>query len=167
MKYIDTTDDDIGDWVPPSTRPPARAQPSDAAAEDMEGISAVAEEESDDVDEDSDMEIDDSVGIELNQRLLATAAQRESGTTNEVFDEEFQEWLRKALADGEISGLRPGDLQAYNPEVFRSLAAGAGRLTGTASVSRLRPARSTLATDVVSSGGRYAAQDAAAFSGTQ
>lgn len=119
----------------------------------VDDLATAADEDLDPSDDDSDMDIDESVGIELNRRLLANAARGETGTADGVIDDDFHEWLRKALADG----LRPGDI----PEAFRDMATGADRSVGDS--SSLRPARSSLVAPYSTSTGRYAAQDAAAF----
>jgi hypothetical protein len=101
IKIRDTTGDCIQDWVAPELRQPTRniQQAQEAQVEDMED----AEDLDDDGDE-SDMEID-SVGVELNERLRAAAAQREAGNTSTVMDAEWEQWLKDAAEAGILPSL--------------------------------------------------------------
>jgi hypothetical protein len=137
----DTTSDGIEDWVEPELRVPM-AQGQRAVVEDMEDIQEEdereAEEENEgdeDMDEDSDVEIH-SVGIELNERLIAAVAQREAGETATVMDEEWEQWLKDAVEAGgipflssdlspnaNIPGTRPASIQetqAMHPRVLNA-----------------------------------------------
>ncbi|OLN81776.1 hypothetical protein CCHL11_06888 [Colletotrichum chlorophyti] len=95
----DTAGDGFPDWVEPEDRPapPARSSRSrsaetddatDPADEDMEG-------------EESDEELE-SVGVALNQRLRERAARREAGDMNTVLDEEWEQWLKNVIENGEL-----------------------------------------------------------------
>jgi hypothetical protein len=103
----DTTADEIEDWVEPELRTPSAPQAQRAGVDDMEDIQQedgreMEENEIDeDMDEDSDMELQ-SVGIELNERLRAAVAQREAGNTATVMDEEWEQWLKDAVEAGGI-----------------------------------------------------------------
>jgi len=106
FKIRDTTGDGIHDWVAPKDRKPAapamEAPDQICENEEMED----AEEDADDtegMDEDedeSDVEIQ-SIGIELNERLRAAAAQRAAGNPDAVMDEAWEQWL-KDIAEGGV-----------------------------------------------------------------
>jgi hypothetical protein len=110
----DTTGDGIEDWVEPELRI-AVVQPQQADVENMDDIQDEEEEreieenegdedmeEEEEEEEDSDAEIQ-SVGIELNERLIAAAAQREAGHAAPVMDEEWEQWLKETIEAGGIS----------------------------------------------------------------
>lgn len=138
----DTTADDFPDWVeiedrPTSSRSRAHSQslrtrvgllePADVDDEDDE-----MEDEEEDEDEQeeyiegvSDEEID-SVGVELNQRLVAQAARRDAGESSVVLDEEWEQWFKNAMETGQLSYL--------SDEV-------SGRLSRVGNTSAVLPAR--------------------------
>lgn len=112
----DTTSDGIDDWVEPELRVSV-AQAQRAEVEDMEDIEEEDEREAqdnenegdDDMDEDSDAEMQ-SVGIELNARLLSAARAREAGNAATVMDEEWEQWLKDAVEAGNIPSFLSSDL---------------------------------------------------------
>lgn len=101
----DTTSDGIEDWVEPELRVTAQAQRADV--EEMEDIQEEDEHEveeneaDDDMDEDSDVELR-SVGIPLNEHLLATVAQHEAGNTAAVIDPAWEQWFKDNAEAGTI-----------------------------------------------------------------
>ncbi len=107
IKIRDTTGDCIHDWVDPELRRLSRnTQTSQTVQEEQMGSiegEGGMEEVNDDGDE-SDMEID-SVGVELNERLRAAAAQRDAGNAATVMDEEWEQWLKEAAEAGGIPSL--------------------------------------------------------------
>lgn len=103
----DTTADGILDWIPQELRVPVAPQAYRADVEDMEDIQEdeeteenEGEHEMDEDVEDSDVEIQ-SVGLALNERLRAAAAQREAGEDT-VMDEEWEQWLKETVEAGGI-----------------------------------------------------------------
>jgi hypothetical protein len=134
----DTTADDIEDWVPPELRVPVAPQAHRADVEDMEDIqedgeTGENENEMEEDGEDSDAEIQ-SVGVELNERLRAAAAEREAGNVETVMDEEWEQWLKDAVEAGglpflssdlspnaNIPGTRPAtDNPAMHPRLLNA-----------------------------------------------
>jgi hypothetical protein len=110
----DTTSDCIPDWAEPELRSSSVPQAQRADVEDMEDIQE--DNETEDMDEDvddSDVEIQ-SVGIELNARLRAAAAQREAGNSATVMDEEWEQWLKDAAEAGGIPFLAEQGLASAN-----------------------------------------------------
>ncbi|TLS23226.1 uncharacterized protein PpBr36_05643 [Pyricularia pennisetigena] len=85
----DTTADFIGEWVPPEERP---ASPSPSSSHGDQEARA----------EDSDDEVQASVGVELNERLVQRAAAHLAGDMSEPLDEEWEQWLKAALEAGEF-----------------------------------------------------------------
>lgn len=147
MVIRDTTSDGIVDWVEPEFRVPM-TQSQRADVENMDDIQDENEreagdgenEEDEDMDEDSDIEIQ-SVGIELNERLIAAAAQREAGIDATVMDEEWEQWLKDQVEAGglpfissdlspnaNIPGTRPAittqPTQASNPRALSDASLG-------------------------------------------
>ncbi|CAG8955652.1 hypothetical protein HYFRA_00010916 [Hymenoscyphus fraxineus] len=123
----DTTGDGIEPWVEPELRVQTVAQAHRAEVEDMEDIQEDGESENEDLDEDegedSDVEIQ-SVGIELNERLRAAAAQREAGNVGTIMDEEWEQWLKEAA---EAGGLPFSDLTlSPNANIEGTRPAGSG-----------------------------------------
>ncbi|KAK0391815.1 hypothetical protein NLU13_1314 [Sarocladium strictum] len=112
----DTTADGFPDWVEPEDRPSSgRPQPHSQTLRSRVGEADnedVIEDEDEDMDDDeeefvevlSDDEID-SVGVELNQRLLAQAARRDAGESSVVLDEEWEQWFKNAMETGQLSYL--------------------------------------------------------------
>jgi hypothetical protein len=96
----DTASDDLSDWVEPEDRPRAAGatlrrearipEDQEVADNDME-----AEEESDE----GELE---SVGVPLNERLRERAARREAGDISEPLDEEWEQWLKNAIENGQL-----------------------------------------------------------------
>ncbi|RDW73052.1 hypothetical protein BP6252_06959 [Coleophoma cylindrospora] len=107
----DTTADDIADWIEPELRVPARRPPRPTETVDIQEGEV---EDPEGMDEDSDMELSHSVGIELNERLRAAVAQREAGDTSTVMDEEWEQWLKDAVEAGGIPFLA-SDLPEFEP----------------------------------------------------
>ncbi|KAK2627448.1 hypothetical protein QTJ16_003414 [Diplocarpon rosae] len=110
----DTTADGIHDWVPPELRLPVAQQARSADIEEMEDVpddeeteENEGENEMDEDAEDSEVELQ-SVGVDLNERLRAAAAQRDAGEDT-VMDEEWEQWLKETVEAGGIPFL-PTDL---------------------------------------------------------
>lgn len=114
----DTAADELSDWVEPEDRPRAMGatlrrqaripEDQEVADDDME-----AEEESDE----GELE---SVGIPLNERLRERAARREAGDISEPLDEEWEQWLKNAIENGQLPFLsqhllRPSDDRTLTP----------------------------------------------------
>jgi hypothetical protein len=106
IKIRDTTGDCIHDWVDPELRRPNRNTPTSQMVQEekMEPVEGGDMEDLDDDGDESEMEID-SVGVELNERLRARAAQREAGNATTVMDEEWEQWLKEAAESGGIPSL--------------------------------------------------------------
>lgn len=104
IKIRDTTGDCIQDWVDPELRQSTRVmrQPQEVQVEEM--VDIAHNDDLDDEEEESDMEID-SVGVELNERLRAAAAQREAGNATTVMDAEWEQWLKDAAEAGVLPSL--------------------------------------------------------------
>ncbi|KAI9817171.1 MAG: hypothetical protein M1827_001283 [Pycnora praestabilis] len=110
----DTTGEDIPDLMDSRVR----LQPRDDLAVEFE-VEEIIEEDEEVEDDDGNMEQSgdesdeevESVGLELNQRLLAAAAARERGT-GAVMDEAWEQWLKDAAEQGILtdvtSALRAG-----------------------------------------------------------
>ncbi|KAH8597617.1 hypothetical protein B0O99DRAFT_477922, partial [Bisporella sp. PMI_857] len=102
----DTTGDGIEPWIDPSLRIPVAQR---AEVEEMEDVQEDQDQDAEDeenevdedMDEDSDTEIQ-SVGLELNERLRAAAAEREAGNPAAIMDEEWEQWLKDAAESGTI-----------------------------------------------------------------
>lgn len=113
----DTTADGFPDWVEPEDRPSTSR--SRTLSQSMRASVHMGAEAEDDEDEDEDMEDEegeeyvevvsedevDSVGVELNQRLLAQAARRDAGESSVVLDEEWEQWFKNAMETGQLSYL--------------------------------------------------------------
>lgn len=108
FRIRDSTGDCISDWVEPHLRT-ARSPGVGAGVEDID-----EEGEDSGIEEDSDMEID-SVGLELNRRLLASAAERDSGELEEPLFSDFEEWLRKQVEEGALNSSRAMPLSSSLP----------------------------------------------------
>ncbi|KZF22041.1 hypothetical protein L228DRAFT_247652 [Xylona heveae TC161] len=110
MSTTPNTDRSTNTSAVPIDRPEPVAQP--------EGMLSESEQDEDDNDDndDDDGELE-SVGVELNRRLLAAAAARERGADVVVMDEAWEQWLKDAAERGVLgdlsSGLRVG--QAFPP----------------------------------------------------
>ncbi|KAH0556844.1 hypothetical protein GP486_005370 [Trichoglossum hirsutum] len=122
----DTTGDDIPMWEEPPKEQPTQTTPrqqfcSGSDAEyDEEEADELKEEDSQNQqpEEDEEGESDDeveSVGIALNQRLIAAAAAG-GAASGVVMDEEFERWLKEAAERGNLTDpdVRLGPL----PSVF-------------------------------------------------
>lgn len=120
IKIRDTTGDCIQDWVDPALRQSARAtqQPQEVHVEEMADIANT--DDLDDEQEESDMEID-SVGVELNERLRAAAAQREAGNANTVMDAEWEQWLKDAAEAGVLPSLSEHDFLPQGQSASRQV----------------------------------------------
>lgn len=103
MTIRDTTGDCIEDWVEPEMRTSKWTiqESQEIIVENMEDVEQEGDVEDMDEGEDSDVEIE-SVGVELNERLRAAAAQREAGNDSTVMDEEWEQWLKEAAEAGGI-----------------------------------------------------------------
>ncbi|KAI9776098.1 MAG: hypothetical protein M1839_000611 [Geoglossum umbratile] len=136
----DTTGDDIPMWVEPKREHPVQTTPRQQF--DPGSDAEFDEEEADEMEEDtqnhqieegeegeSDEEVE-SVGIALNQRLIAAAAAG-GQAAGVVMDEEFERWLKEAAERGNLADtdVRLGPL----PPVFP------GRPTTTSAPSEARP----------------------------
>lgn len=100
----DTTADGIEEFVPEELRITV-PQALRADVEDMEDIQEDPEAEENDTEEEGEVDLDSdteiqSVGADLNERLRAAAAQRESGNTGAIMDEEWEQWLKNVLEAG-------------------------------------------------------------------
>ncbi|CAL3973689.1 hypothetical protein PZA11_005851 [Diplocarpon coronariae] len=110
----DTTADGIHDWAPPELRLPVAQQARSADIEEMEEVQDDEETEDNEAENEMDEEADDSevelqsVGVDLNERLRAAAAQRDAGEDT-VMDEEWEQWLKETVEAGGIPFL-PTDL---------------------------------------------------------
>ncbi|EQL03512.1 hypothetical protein OCS_00783 [Ophiocordyceps sinensis CO18] len=97
----DTTADSFHDWVEPMELrrvPHGRDHVRTAPVRSL-GVLEANDEEDDD---ESDDELE-SIGVELNERLLAQAARREAGETSAVLDEEWEQWLKHVIETGELT----------------------------------------------------------------
>ncbi|KAF7548480.1 hypothetical protein G7Z17_g7044 [Cylindrodendrum hubeiense] len=92
----DTTADGFPDWTEIEDRP--RGVASHPASVGYVGLDDL---DDGDMDVESENEID-SVGVELNERLRAQAARREAGDSTAVLDEEWEQWLKNAIENGEL-----------------------------------------------------------------
>jgi hypothetical protein len=134
MVIRDTTGDCIQDFVEPELRGPKQViqEGQEVVVEEMEDIGQEAAMDGMDEDGDeSDMEIE-SVGVELNERLRAAAAQREAGNSTTVMDEEWEQWLKEAAEAGGIPFLAEQGFPLSSSSSRTS-----GRSTATAMPSRL------------------------------
>ncbi|KAI9771097.1 MAG: hypothetical protein M1840_002448 [Geoglossum simile] len=136
----DTTGDDIPMWVEPErehivqTTPRQPPSPESDAEFDDEGADEMEEdtqnhqiEEGDDGESEDEVE---SVGVALNQRLMAAAAAG-GQAAGVVMDEEFERWLKEAAEQGNLTD--PDARLGTLPPVFP------GRSTTTS--SEAHPAR--------------------------
>ncbi|KAI0171189.1 hypothetical protein BJ166DRAFT_215992 [Pestalotiopsis sp. NC0098] len=95
----DTAGDEVGEWIEPEDRPRADRNPRVVEPEEEEEDE---EEEQDEVDEEMDEDSDgelSSIGIALNQRLLA---RREAGDNSGPLEEEWEQWLKTAIDSGAL-----------------------------------------------------------------
>ncbi|KFA60199.1 hypothetical protein S40285_07563 [Stachybotrys chlorohalonatus IBT 40285] len=121
----DTTADELSDWTDPSVRD----GPTPPVQQDL-AVEGRSDEVKMDEDEDSDEELE-SVGIELNERLRAQAARREAGDTSAVIDEEWEQWLKNLLENGDT----PFFGEAFADELFQRVVS-----SGTVPASLFPPA---------------------------
>lgn len=107
----DTTADGFSDWIPPERRA-AQSEPEVEDDDDDDDASSVrtriqstgaatAEDELPDAD-DSEDEVQGSVGVELNERLRQRVAAHNAGDTSQPLDEEWEQWLKNAIETGEF-----------------------------------------------------------------
>lgn len=98
----DTASDEVGQWIELEDRPHAlRASLREEFAEEDEE-DGDEEQEGDDEDMDDEEESDgelNSIGIALNQRLLA---RREAGDNSGPLEEEWEQWLKSAIDSGAL-----------------------------------------------------------------
>ena len=94
----DTAADGIPTWAELEERPPRVAA---AAAAAPRTPRVVVDDDAMDGDE-SDEELQ-SVGVELNERLLARVAAHNAGDTSQPLDEAWEQWLKQALESGEYA----------------------------------------------------------------
>jgi hypothetical protein len=115
----DTTADGFPDWIEPEDRPSSGR--SQAHSQTLRSRAGDVDNRQEDEDEDEEMEDEedeeeeyvevlsddeiDSVGVELNQRLLAQAARRDAGESSAVLDEEWEQWFKNAMETGQLSYL--------------------------------------------------------------
>ncbi|KAK0747993.1 hypothetical protein B0T21DRAFT_14421 [Apiosordaria backusii] len=93
----DTTADGFPDWVEPEHRPAGYFR---RASEETD--ETVASPEDEEMDEESDGELE-SVGVALNERLRERVALRNiSGDNSMPLDEEWENWLKNAIESGEL-----------------------------------------------------------------
>ena len=81
----------------------------DEEAEDSDGEDEVCESESDD-------EVQQSVGVELNQRLLAASEARERGE-NVILDADWEQWLKEAAERGALPNISPAQGSVSMPQL--------------------------------------------------
>ncbi|KAI9879157.1 MAG: hypothetical protein M1830_009356 [Pleopsidium flavum] len=138
VKVRDTTGDEIPTWVSPHRRAQkARLGPGEELTRyeckgltDSEDDEEEEEEEEGEEQEDEDMEDSDdagieseeeeeiqSVGVELNQRLLAATAARARGE-EVVLDADWEQWLKEAAERGTLTDVSDV-LRAGMPPVYR------------------------------------------------
>ncbi|KAF5868970.1 uncharacterized protein Bfra_011937 [Botrytis fragariae] len=91
----DTTGDGIEDWVSPELRPTVVRFAVPAAEEGLEEEEGLDDNDLEDDDAESDIEII-SVGTALNERLIAAAAEREAGNITAPMDEAWEQWMKEA-----------------------------------------------------------------------
>ncbi|KAH7156501.1 hypothetical protein EDB81DRAFT_392984 [Dactylonectria macrodidyma] len=96
INILDTTADGFPDWTEIGDRP--RGVESHPASVGYVGLDDLEDGE---MDVESEPEID-SVGVELNERLRAQAARREAGDSTAVLDEEWEQWLKTAIENGDL-----------------------------------------------------------------
>ncbi|MCJ1361762.1 hypothetical protein MMC16_000862 [Acarospora aff. strigata] len=141
-KVQDTTGEEISPWVPPNRRvheahPRAGGESnvyqnrtltdSEEDAEEQEEEDEVMDEtddagleseEEDDEEEEEEEEEIQSVGVELNQRLLAATDARARGE-DVVLDADWEQWLKEAAERGTLTdvsnALRAGFPPVYSP----------------------------------------------------
>ncbi|KAJ4263599.1 hypothetical protein NW762_006420 [Fusarium torreyae] len=95
----DTTADGFPDWTEIEHLPrAARGHSAEVGYVGLDDLDNEMEVESED-------ELDTSVGVELNERLRDGVARREAGDTSAVLDEEWEQWLKNAIETGEIGFL--------------------------------------------------------------
>jgi hypothetical protein len=106
----DTTGDDIPMWVEPPREQATQSTPrqqftegSDAEFDDEEAYEMEEDAQNNQTEEDgeSDDEVE-SVGIALNERLIAAAAAG-GAASGVVMDEEFERWLKEAAERGSLT----------------------------------------------------------------
>lgn len=114
VKVRDTTGMEIGEWVDNRRHATARSKGINvktdieveieevSAAEPVTDTRPADTEMLDDDDEESDEEVEESVGFELNQRLMHAAAMREQGV-NVAMDPEWEQYLKEVQERGELS----------------------------------------------------------------
>lgn len=93
----DTASDEFPDWIEPSER--TEASTPERIAEDGDAEMEIEEE--------SDDEVAQSVGVELNERLRDRVARRNAGDTSTVLDEEWEQWFKHAIETGALQGFSP------------------------------------------------------------
>ena len=139
IKVLDTTGDDIQPWVPPCRRPleaevrvgeralvcdgkvmPDGEEDDDEEEEGEEEEEDEAMNDSDDAGAESEEEEEglQSVGVELNQRLLAATAARARGE-EVVLDADWEQWLKEAAERGSLADVSSA-LMAGLPPLYRS-----------------------------------------------
>ncbi|KAL7924064.1 hypothetical protein ACQKWADRAFT_287150 [Trichoderma austrokoningii] len=95
----DTAADGLPDWTRPARR--AAAQQGRSVRIHTIDISNLDDDENMET-EGSDEELA-SVGVSLNQHLLAQAARREAGDSSAVLDEEWEQWLKNVIESGQLA----------------------------------------------------------------
>lgn len=96
----DTTSDGFPDWVEPEDRVGGVRRPFRALFTPMPDETETADEDMGGDESEEEME---SVGLALNERLRERAARREAGDTSTVLDEEWEQWLKNAIENGQLS----------------------------------------------------------------
>jgi hypothetical protein len=96
----DTAADEVGVWVELEDRPTVAGASltEDELGEDDDEEDEEQDEVDEDMDEESDGELN-SIGIALNQRLLA---RRAAGDSSGTLDEEWEQWLKTAIDSGAL-----------------------------------------------------------------
>lgn len=142
IKVLDTTGDDIQPWVPPCRRPlepevrvgegayvcdgkvipdgEEDDEEEEEGEEEGEEVEDEAMNDSDDAGAESEEEEEglQSVGVELNQRLLAATAARARGE-EVVLDADWEQWLKEAAERGSLADVSTA-LMAGLPPLYRS-----------------------------------------------
>jgi len=175
IKVQDTTGDDIQPWVPPCRRvheAEVRLEKGGPVCEGRVITDTGEEDEEDEEDEEEDEVMNDSddagveseeeeedlqsVGVELNQRLLAATAARARGE-EVVLDADWEQWLKEAAERGSLAdvsnalmaGLPPlhGSELSFQPDLSGRIAAPPSAFvpapTSRSPYARLRPRMAT------------------------
>jgi len=95
----DTAAAGILPWVEPENRTPLVAEFQHEEIEETEEVEGDENMEGEDESED---ELN-SIGVQLNERIMRNVAARNAGDSSQPVDEVFEQWLKNALETGEFS----------------------------------------------------------------